>query len=650
MSAIPTSIYLLYDERMTWHRPHESEIYNQPVCNPELLDENGMPSIFENASRIVRLHQRAMQIERRLTGRQTIELPTDEGSTAEQASSFEDQNDYPCYGGIQPHYQSDCLWATNPAAPHNVRCFIPLEATPCPQSIIELAHTRELYDRIQQTSRYTDEQLQEASGDDSDIYYCRDTFFAATLACGGVVNCVRAVTQARFDTPTRAMALVRPPGHHGTRDLAQGFCFFNNIAVAAKEAIASGRAERVFVLDWYVLLCCIWIWGMKPFPCDNGFGSARIVQYCVIFYTILIIVVVVVLVDICRDIHHGNGIQDICYDDPNIFYLSLHRGCTNKTWFYPGTGRAYETGRGSGMGSNLNISWGQGNMENMHYAAAFSEAVLPVLFSFDPDLIIVACGFDAVKGDLLGDCGLSPHMYYIMTRSLLETCGMEIPLVMVLEGGYNLDIIEQCFEATVLAMLDEPLSEELRPHKDDATAATTDAMAVKAQHLKHFQHHRKQQKLQRKMFHDDQQLTLQRYWHHDYLSLYQNNQQRQQDKITASALSSIKKSMRALVRKGGFRGRLCMTDLLEPQRASPPPPKTTNTSRVQEIVPKCNRPVQGLYDAYNFDNEPFHQPKAPLKKRKIRSASFDEDYFILDRPYVSSADVGQLTMGSHYVY
>mmetsp|Transcript_14520 Transcript_14520/g.40058 ORF Transcript_14520/g.40058 Transcript_14520/m.40058 type:complete len:237 (-) Transcript_14520:1207-1917(-) len=95
-------------------------------------------------------------------------------------------------------------------------------------------------------------------------------------------------------------------------------------------------------------------------------------------------------------------------------------------------------------------------MGNVEYAAAFAELVLPVMQSFGPDLILVACGLDAAAGDLLGDCGLTPEMYYIMTSSLLQTTGRSIPMVVVLEGGYQLDVISNCMEAVALALLDEP--------------------------------------------------------------------------------------------------------------------------------------------------------------------------------------------------
>jgi acetoin utilization deacetylase AcuC-like enzyme len=224
--------------------------------------------------------------------------------------------------------------------------------------------------------------------------------------------------------------------------ITSGFCFFNNVAVGAKHAIETGRANRVFILDW--------------------------------------------------DIHHGNGIQDLTIDDPNIFYLSIHRASSGsknkKSWYYPGTGRPNEVGTGNGVGTNLNICWGEGDMGDLEYSAAFSKVVLPILYNFKPDLIMVACGLDAVKGDLIGDCGLTVDMFYRMTRCLLEA-SPKTPIVMALEGGYHLDQSALCMQNVALALLDEPLDYEERrkyvswssasiiPHKHQIQTSETSKMA-----------------------------------------------------------------------------------------------------------------------------------------------------------------------------
>jgi Histone deacetylase domain len=165
------------------------------------------------------------------------------------------------------------------------------------------------------------------------------------------------------------------------------------------------------------------------------------------------------------DIHHGNGIQDLTFDDPNIFYLSIHRATFGKKqpWFYPGTGRPSETGRGIAVGTNLNIAFGEGGMGDQEYAAAFNQMVLPLLHNFKPGLVLIACGLDAVQGDLLGDCGLSAGMYYSMTRSLIEADPLT-PIVVALEGGYNVSKSAECMENVALALLNESLDSDKR-HK-----------------------------------------------------------------------------------------------------------------------------------------------------------------------------------------
>ena len=335
-----------------------------------------------------------------------------------------------------------------------------------------------------------------------DVYYHSDTFLAATLACGGVVECVDAVLgssgigksgvlafgtttdtidndrqeeeegnesprdvtsfdpasgivtassspgsnngsgrngngngNGREDAPhhlkgantSRAFAVVRPPGHHACQSRSMGFCFLNSVAVAAKHALIRhpDKCKRVLILDW--------------------------------------------------DVHHGNGSQDLTYDDPNILYVSLHRIAKqgSNTYFFPGTGRPEEVGHGPAEGSNLNVAWDVKKVGNVEYAAAFSELILPLVSAFDPSLVMISSGFDAAQGDLIGDCLLSPEMYYRMTRSLLATAGVDVPTVVALEGGYNLDVISNCAEAVALALLDEPWD-----HRLEVTSVAEQAQEV----------------------------------------------------------------------------------------------------------------------------------------------------------------------------
>ena len=201
---------------------------------------------------------------------------------------------------------------------------------------------------------------------------------AALGAAGAAIHATRLVMEGAART---AFALTRPPGHHATADQAMGFCLVNNAAVAARWALEEGGAERVLIVDW--------------------------------------------------DVHHGNGTQDIFYDDPAVYYLSLHLA-----GHYPGTGRPEQRGRLDGAGRTRNVAFHHG-ADREGYLAAFEEAVGAALDDFAPDLVLVSAGFDCLAGDPLGGLLLEPEDLYAMTRLLVDgAASADGRVVALLEGGY----------------------------------------------------------------------------------------------------------------------------------------------------------------------------------------------------------------------
>ena len=295
--------------------------------------------------------------------------------------------------------------------------FLPIQSRHATRSEVELVHTPEHYDYLEFVSGLSHKELLDKSAveeNSKDLVWNEHTFDAALFAAGCAIECVDKVTK-REGGCTRAISVTRPPGHHASAGSAGGFCFLNNVALAAQYALSKKLARRVVIFD--------------------------------------------------PDIHHGNGTQDITYDNENIFFISLHRyevDRENEISFYPGTGQPNECGSTKAKGMNLNVAWSEPGMGDPEFAAALSELILPVISAFHPDLFLISAGFDAADGDTLGDCSLTYRGYYAMTRSLLKTIGHDVPAVAILEGGYNLDVIPGCMEAVALAFLDEPFEPSLR--------------------------------------------------------------------------------------------------------------------------------------------------------------------------------------------
>ncbi len=284
-------------------------------------------------------------------------------------------------------------------------------------------HSREHIARIKAMSA-------ENGGDASVLTpFGKGSFEIAQLAAGGSMAGGEAGVVGRVKN---AYALVRPPVHHATATVGMGFCLFANVAVAIAHARATHRLGRIATVDW--------------------------------------------------DVHHGNGTQSILYADPTTLTISLHQD----NLFPDESGTVAETGEGAGKGYNLNIPLPPGSGDGC-YLAAFEQAVLPALYRFKPELIIVPSGFDASGVDPLGRMMVSSEGYRAMTRLLMKAaddlCGGR--LVMSHEGGYSSMYVPYCGLAVMEEMtgirtaIEDPWKphmakwgqQALQPHQQQAIAA-----------------------------------------------------------------------------------------------------------------------------------------------------------------------------------
>jgi histone deacetylase 6 len=274
------------------------------------------------------------------------------------------------------------------------RC-VPIEARPATDAELLLVHSQTHLDAVRTTFDASSDAA-ETQGE-GDIYWTKHTETCARVAAGSAAAAALAVASGALH---RAFAVVRPPGHHAECARAMGFCFFNNTVVAARAALTAypERIKKVLLVDW--------------------------------------------------DVHHGNGIQDLTYDDDAILYVSLHR---RQEGFYPETGDADEIGIGKGRGHNVNVPWPEKGLSDADYLAAFDLLVSPVASAFAPDLVIVAAGYDAAEGDPLGGMRVSDQGFALMTERLQALAGGRI--VCALEGGYGLTATANAAAATLGAML-----------------------------------------------------------------------------------------------------------------------------------------------------------------------------------------------------
>ncbi len=235
-----------------------------------------------------------------------------------------------------------------------------------------------------------------------DCGICTESYDVALLAAGGVLAAVDAVMAGVVDN---AFCAVRPPGHHAEHARAMGFCFFNNVALAAVYLLENFGLERVAIVDW--------------------------------------------------DVHHGNGTQHLFEADPRVFYISLHE---DPQYCYPGTGYSRERGKGPGEGFTLNLPFPPRSGDD-EYLEALKTEVLPRLREFAPQFLLISAGFDAHQDDPLAHMKLTRSGYREMGRLLLDLAGETAGgrVIAVLEGGYNLEVLEECTEDHTRLLLGIPL-------------------------------------------------------------------------------------------------------------------------------------------------------------------------------------------------
>jgi acetoin utilization deacetylase AcuC-like enzyme len=269
-----------------------------------------------------------------------------------------------------------------------------IKPAPAERSVLELCHTSSYIDEFKSAVEHSDPFLHTP-----ECILSPATFEVALCAVGGVLTGIDRVMEG---TVGNCFCAVRPPGHHAESYRAMGFCFFNNVAIAARYLQQQHGIERILIVDW--------------------------------------------------DVHHGNGTQYMFDKDPTIYFISFHQ---DPSFCYPGTGKGSETGYGQGKGFTRNFPMPVGAGEEEYVKVL--ESVEQEMEKFRPQFVLISAGFDAHEADPLAHLKLTTAGYEELTRRIKSIAEgyAEGRVVSVLEGGYNLEALAESVEKHIRVLMEE---------------------------------------------------------------------------------------------------------------------------------------------------------------------------------------------------
>lgn len=250
------------------------------------------------------------------------------------------------------------------------------------EDVIEFVHSKSYIQEFKDTAK------SETFFQHKDNSICEDSY---DVALQSVYAHLFAADYIMSNEPKKIFVAARPPGHHADRNKALGFCFFNNIAITARYIQKYHGIEKILIFDF--------------------------------------------------DVHHGNGTQNIFYEDNTVYYVSIHE---HPTFLFPGTGRYFETGKGLGKGYTLNIPL-KPEADDNEFGKVFLEKVVPIFYKFEPEILLVSAGFDGHKEDMIGDLNFTTELYRKLGYALkyLSNKFCEGHLLISLEGGYKPEVLAE---------------------------------------------------------------------------------------------------------------------------------------------------------------------------------------------------------------